>query len=51
LLSDLLSFVIGGTLVPFETAEAAEDGHPTVAERVFLDELGIASEPNWRLEN
>jgi hypothetical protein len=29
--------------VPFETAE---DEHPTVAERVFLDELGIAGHPS-----
>ena len=46
LLSKLLSFAIAGTLVPFETAEDAEDGHPTVAERVFLDELGIAGHPS-----
>jgi hypothetical protein len=43
LLSNLLSFAIGGTLVPFETTE---DGHPNIVERVFLDELGIAGHPS-----
>jgi hypothetical protein len=41
-LSNLLSFAISG-LIPFETTEG---GQPTVAERIFLDDIGIAGNPS-----
>jgi hypothetical protein len=43
LLSNLLSFAIGGTIVPFDTDD---NGHPTPAERSFLGELRVAGHPS-----
>jgi Protein of unknown function (DUF2806) len=43
LLSNLLSFAVAGSVVPFDTDDS---GHPTVAERAFLDELRVAGHPS-----
>jgi hypothetical protein len=43
LLSNLLSFAFAGSIVPFDTDD---NGHPTIAERAFLDELRVAGHPS-----
>ena len=43
LLSNLLSFAVAGSIVPFQTDDLER---PTAAERLFLEELGVAGHPN-----
>ena len=42
-LSNLLAFLVASRVIPFQQSA---DGHPTMEERLFLEELGVAGHPN-----